>query len=101
MQGEQPMNGETGFLTAMKGISVWIIAGIAHFIENINAQQVAVWLSIAYTTLLIVSWFRREFRTPARQVRMTDTVETIKAKKVIVELDGEEELPHPPHIPKD
>ena len=84
MQGDQTVNGESSFTTALKGISVWILTGLAHFVESIDAQKVAVWLSIAYTTLLIVSWFRREFRTPARQVRVTDTVDTIKATKVLV-----------------
>lgn len=92
MQGDQNVNSETGLLSSLKGASVWIITGIANWLANISANQVAVWLSIAYTTLLIVSWFKREFRTPARQHRVTDEAETIKATKVIVE------LPEPPEI---
>lgn len=92
MQGDQPVNSETGLISTLKGASVWIATALANWLSNLSANQVAVWLSIAYTTLLIVSWFRREFRTPARQVRVTDSAETIVAKKVLVVTEDPIEL---------
>lgn len=98
MQGDQTVNGETGLVTTLKGASVWILTGIANFFSTLTANQVAVWLSIAYTTLLIVSWFRKEFRPLPRQVRVTDTVETIHAKSILVVKDDGHT---PSQLPKD
>jgi len=97
MQGDQSMTDESGLWTTLKGLSSWIATAIATFVSNINAQSIAVWLSIAYTTLLIYSWFRKEFKAPPRHVRATDVAETMHAKKVVVVIDSE--LPEVPHVP--
>ena len=95
MQGEQPMSGESGFITTMKGVSSWLVTVIATSIEKIDMNKIAVGLSIIYTTLLIVSWFKREFRSAPRQIRVTDAAETIHAKKAVVLVD-ELEVPEVP-----
>lgn len=95
MQGDQTVNGETGFWSLVKGASVWALTWMADRLSSISANQVATYLAIIYSTMLIISWFRREFKTPPRHVRVTDTAETIHAKKVVVVTEDEA----PPELP--
>lgn len=56
MRSEDQMNSDPTGIAVLKGATVWILTWL-----GAHASDIATWLAIVYSTMLIISWLRREF----------------------------------------